>query len=142
MTAKEYKNKIEGKITSYVNSSKVINGSNFLAAVISSDKINPEEQLKNGISAFDFGNCTNVLKEYYKIPAEENLIILNMEIKKEKNESDINDDKSFNLGKNTQLEIFDNSGKKLNLSICKENIKIFKYHILLHYPTQVNKFFL
>ena len=127
MTATEYKNKIEGKITSYVNSSKVINGSNFLVAVISSDKINPEEQLKNGISAFDFGNCTNVLKEYYKIPAEENLIILNMEIKKEKNESDINDDKSFNLGKNTQLEIFDNSGKKLNLSICKENIKIFKY---------------
>ena len=123
----DFKNQVKEKITSYTNSSFIINGSNFKAAVISSDKLNPEEQIKNGISAFDLGNCTNILKEYYEIPYEENLIILNMEIKNEKNESDKINDKSFDLGKNTQIEIYDNSGRKLNLSVCKEDIKIFKY---------------
>ncbi len=42
--------------------------------------MNPEEQFKNGISAVDLGNCTNVLKEHYKIPLEEDLIILNKEM--------------------------------------------------------------
>ena len=36
--------------------------------------MNQEEQLKNGIYAVDLGNCTNVIKEYYKIPQEESLI--------------------------------------------------------------------
>ena len=126
LTDFEYKNHIKEKITSFVDSSKIINGSNFLASVMFSNEINPKEQLKKGISAFDLGNCTNVLKEYYKIPDEENLIILNMEIN-EKNENDINNDKSFILGKKTNLEIYDNLGQKLELSICKEDIKIFKY---------------
>jgi len=126
ITAIEFKNYIKDSIYSYANSSKVINGSNFLAIISTSDEINPEEQLKNGISSFDLGNCTNVLKEYYGIPNEENLIILNMEIIN-KNESYNNNDKSFNLGKNTQLEIFDITGRKLNLTVCKEDIKIFKY---------------
>ena len=68
LTANEFKNQIKDKITLYANSSKVIDGLNFLATISSSDEINPEEQLKNGISAFDLGNCTNVLKEYYDIP--------------------------------------------------------------------------
>ena len=126
LTDFEYKNHIKEKMTSFVDSSKIINGSNFLASVMFSNEINPKEQLKKGISAFDLGNCTNVLKEYYKIPDEENLIILNMEIN-EKNENDINSDKSFILGKKTNLEIYDNLGQKLELSICKEDIKIFKY---------------
>ena len=37
------------------------------------------------------------------------------------------DDKSFTLGKNNQLEIYDYSGRKLNLSFCKEDIKVMKY---------------
>ena len=45
----------------------------------------------------------------------------------QKNENNNNDDKSFNLGKNTQLEIYDYSGRKLNLSVCKESIKVMKY---------------
>ena len=126
LTANEFKNQIKDKITLYANSSKVIDGLNFLATISSSDEINPEEQLKNGISAFDLGNCTNVLKEYYDIPDEENLIILNMEIIN-KNESSNNNDKSFILEKNTQIEIYDNSGRKLNLSFCKQDIKILKY---------------
>ena len=124
ITENDIINQIRNDIASYVNSSKVINGSNFLAVVLSSDNMNPEEQLKNGISAVDLGNCTNVIKEFYNIPKEENLIILNMETK---NESNNNADKSFNLGKNTQIEIYDYSGRKLNLSVCKEDIKVMKY---------------
>ena len=67
ITSNEFKNQIRDDITSFVNSSKVINGSNFLAVILSSEDINSEEQLKNGISSFDLGNCTNVIKEYYNI---------------------------------------------------------------------------
>ena len=81
ITINDFKNQIRNDITSYINSSRIINGSNFLAVVLSSDNMNPEEQLKNGISAVDLGNCTNVIKEFYKIPKEESLIILNMETK-------------------------------------------------------------
>ena len=120
----EFKNKILNDITSYINSSKVINGSNFQAVILSSDDMNPEVQIKNGISAVDLSNCTNVIKEYYNITKEENLIILNMEIKNEQNENEGN---SFIIEKNTQLEIYDILGRKLNLSVCKEDIKIMKY---------------
>ena len=122
----DFKKQILSNISAFVNSSKVINGSNFLAVVLSSDKMDPEEQLKNGISAIDLGNCTQVLKEYYNISKEDNLILLNIESKKNKNEN-YSDHNSFNLGKNTQLEIFDYSGRKLDLSVCKEDIKVMKY---------------
>ena len=75
----------------------------------------------------DLGKCTNVLKEHYNISENENLIIMNMEMKNDKNEDNNNDDNSFILRKNTQLEVYDYSGRKLNLSICNENIKIMKY---------------
>ena len=45
--------------------------------------------------------------------------------KTDKNEN--NNDNSFNLGKNMNLELYDFSGRKLNLSICQENIKVMKY---------------
>ena len=98
--------------------------------VLSSDNIEPEEQIKNGISAIDLGNCTNVIKEYYNISNEESLIVLNMELKNDdyqKSQMSNDDDKSFNLGSNTQLEIYDYSSNKLNLSVCNDNIKVMKY---------------
>ena len=128
-TVEDFKNQISDDITSYINSSNIINGSNFLAVVLSSDNMEPEEQIKNGISAIDLGNCTNVIKEYYNISNEESLIVLNMELKNDdyqKSQMSNDDDKSFNLGSNTQLEIYDYSGRKLNLSICREDIKVMK----------------
>ena len=125
ISSTEFKDQILNDITSHVNSSKVFNGSNFLAVVLSSDEMDPKEQLKKGISAIDLGNCTNVLKEYYNIPKNESLIILNMEIKEGENNN--NDNNCFNLGKNTQIEIYDYSGNKLNLSLCKEDIVVMKY---------------
>ena len=130
LKADDFKTTVRKNISSYVNSSNVINGSNFLAVVLSSDNMHPEDQLKYGISAVDLGNCTNVIKEFYNISKEENLIVLNMETKtdeSQKNKSNNNGDKSFNLGKNTLIEIYDYSGRKLDLSICKEEIKVMKY---------------
>ena len=130
ITLTEFKKEISEDIISYVNSSKVFNGTNFLAAVLSTDDMNPIEQLNNGISAIDLTNCTNIIKEYYNIPKNENLIVLNIESKNDeskKNESNINNDKTFNLGKNNQIEIYDYSGRKLNLSFCNENIRIMKH---------------
>ena len=127
ITADDFKNQIIEQITLYLNSPNIINGSNFLAEILSSENINSEEDLQKGISSFDLGNCTNVLKKHYEIPEDENLVILNMDIKKIKNENDITDDNSFELGKSTQLIIYDSLYRKLDLSICKDDIKIFKY---------------
>ena len=66
-----------------MNSSSLINGSDFIAVVLSSDEIDPKEQIKKGISAIDLGNCTEQIKEYYNISKDESLIILNMESKRD-----------------------------------------------------------
>ena len=63
-SSKEFKNELLNNITSFVNSSTLINGSDFIAVVLSSDEIDPKEQIKKGISAFDLGNCTEQIKEY------------------------------------------------------------------------------
>ena len=126
INSKDFKSQISNNITAFVNSSLLINGSDFLAVILNSDDLNPEEQLKLGISAIDLGNCTETIKDYYNISENDSLIILNMESKKNKSEKKENDD-SFNLGKNAQIEVYDSLGNKLDLSVCKENIKIMKY---------------
>ena len=125
--AKEFKNEIKNKIPSYVNSSSIINGSDFLAIVLSSDDITPEKQLKLGISAVDLGNCIQTIKQYYNMSNNESFIIFNMETKRDKNQEKNNSENRYDLGKNTEISIYDFSGKELNLSVCKEDIKIMKY---------------
>ena len=120
----DFKNKIFSNINSFVNTTHCINGTNFIGMALSSDNMDPEEQIKNGISAIDLGNCTEIIKEYYNISKNENLMILNIETK---NISNSNNDNYFNLGKNTQLEIYDVSGRELDLSVCKDDIKVMKY---------------
>ena len=121
----EFKDKVKEQINTYVNSSNVIKGNTFLATVLSSNEINHEKLFKKGISSFYLGNCTNVLKEFYDIGNKENLIILNTQIKNEKNDSD-NNDGPLNLAKKNQLEVFDKEGKQLDLSVCKENVKFYE----------------
>ena len=128
ITSSELKSQIINNISSLINSSnssKIINCSDFIAVIIPSDKTDPREQLKNGISAIDLGNCTNTIKDYYNISKNESFYILNIESKR--NETEKSEDNSFNLGKDVQIEVFDKSGKKLDLSVCKGNIKIMKY---------------
>ena len=124
----EFKSIIKTNITTFVNSSKLINGSDFIAIISNSDEINPSTQLEKGISAIDLGNCTKEMKIHYNIPEDESLIVLNIELKRNKSiDNEINNDKSFDLGKKSQIEIYDISGNKLNLSVCKEDIKVMKY---------------
>ena len=118
----EFKNEIMNNISSFINSSNVINNTDFIAVIYDIENSNPKEQLKNGISAIDLGNCTNKIKEFYNI---DDFIVLNMESKYNKSENA--NDNSLNIGKNNQIEIYNYSGKKLNLSICNEDIKIMKY---------------
>ena len=63
----EFKNKILNNITEFVSSSKIVNGSDFIASISYSDNMNPEEQIKNGKSAIDLGNCTQTIKNHYNI---------------------------------------------------------------------------
>ena len=124
ITSYEFKYQIMNDITSFVNSSVVINGSDFKALILTSNDMDPTEQIKKGISAIDLGNCTQIIKDYYNISDNDYFIVLNMETKN--NERNDNNN-SFNLGKNMQVEIFDSSGRKLDFSVCKEDIKVMKY---------------
>ena len=63
----EFKNQILNNITEFVNSGKIVNGSDFIATISYSDNMNPEEQIKNGKSAVDLGNCTQAIKNHYNI---------------------------------------------------------------------------
>ena len=130
ISSEEFKSKITENITEFLNSTEIINGSDFKAVILSSDYLNPQEQLKKGISAVDLGNCTQTIKNHYNISENENLLILNMESKKNQNNKDIednNNDNSFDIGKNVQIEVFDNSGRKLDLLVCWEDIQIMQY---------------
>jgi len=110
----QMKSIISRDISSYVNPSEPINGENFKALILSSDDMNPETQLQNGISAVDLGNCINIIKGHNNIQNNQNLIIMNIE--------------SNNNGKtHTQIEVYDFSGNKLDISVCKEEIKVMKF---------------
>ena len=63
----EFKNKILNNINEYINSTQVINGTNFVGIFLSSVKMNPEDQTKYGISAIDFGYCIKIIKKHYNI---------------------------------------------------------------------------
>ena len=89
-----------------------------------------EEQLKSGVSPVDLGNCTKYIKGFYNISEEESFVVLNQE-KRDYNDKNItlekSNDNQISLGKQSQVEIYDVSGRKLDLSVCKEGIKLLKY---------------
>ena len=101
-------------ISSYKDSSSVINGTDFIAIILSSDEIDPVEQIKQGISGIDLGNCIPELKDHYQLADDQDIVVLEMESKETE-------------GKSVILEVYDNSGQKLDLTICKSEIKIMKY---------------
>ena len=122
----ELKSQLSNNMLEYLNLSCLIDGPDFLALVLySNDMDDPKKQINKGISAVNLGNCEQVLKEYCNISQNESLIILNMESKRNEITKRENNDNSFNLGKIAQIEVYDFSGKKLNLSLCNY-IKILK----------------
>ena len=51
-----------------------------------------------------------------------------MESKRNESKSNTeNNNNAFDIGKSSQIEIYDKSGRKLELSVCKEDVKILKY---------------
>ena len=112
-SSKEFKNEILNNITSFVNSSSLINGSDFIAVVLDSNEMDPKEQIKKGISAIDLGNCNGQIKEYYNISKDEPIIILNMESKRNESNTNIdNNNNAFDIGKNNIYYFY-------NFNICK-----------------------
>ena len=103
----EFKSQISDNILSFTNSSSLINGSDFIAVILSSDDLNPENQIHKGISAVDLGSCEQTLRLHYNISENESLIILNMESKRNQTKNEENNDNSFNLGKVAQVEVYD-----------------------------------
>ena len=94
----EFIDEIINDVLSHIESPDIINCSDFMEIVFDINYENPKEQLNNGISAIDLGNCTNKIKEFYNI---EDFIILNIESKNNKNEHENNN----YIGKNNQIEI-------------------------------------
>ena len=101
----------------------IINASDHVKVVLDTNKITIYEQLKEGFSAIDLGKCEKIIKDHYNISEEEGLIIINKQSKNINNNSTI-EDNSFNLGINNEIEIYDYLGRKLELSVCEEDIKI------------------
>ena len=128
ISSEEFKDMIFKNLSNFVDPDTVINGSNFKAQIISSDDLDPLEQIKNGISGLDLGNCIEILKKQYTIPNEEDLIIVEIETKedKEKNQNLDKDKDCIDLGKNVQVSICDRTGRKLDMSFCDQDIKVMK----------------
>ena len=128
ITRNEFKYEIAKNITEYVNSSQIIIGSDFKKVISYSDDMNSEEQIESGKSSIDLGNCIQIIKNYYDISDDEKLIIVNTEEKYNKlRKIKYDENSSLDLGKNIQIEVYNTSGKQLDLSICKEEIKVMKY---------------
>ena len=125
---KDFKEIIFSNISAFVDSSTVINGTNFKAQIIASSDVDPLEQIKNGISGLDFGDCIEVLKEKYNIPPNEDLIVIEIETKEDKNNNkDLNYEKDcIDLGKNVKVSICDIAGNVLDMSLCENDITVMK----------------
>lgn len=128
ITASNFKEMVSNNISSLVDSTKVINGSDFKAQVIKASDLDPKEQIKNGISGLDLGDCVEILKKAYNIPQEQDLIVVEIESKedKEKNKNLNKKSDCVDIGKEVQVGIYDLSGKKLDMSLCNQEIIVMK----------------
>ena len=128
-SSSEFKDIIFQNISAYVDKNTVINGTNFKAQIIAASDIDPVEQIKNGISGLDFGDCIETLKAKYNIPADEDLIVIEIESKedKEKNKNYDRTTDSIDLGKDVKVSICDKNGNILDLSFCANDITVMKY---------------
>ena len=92
---------------------------------LSTEKMTPAEHIEKRIPVVDISNCTTQLKGQNGISNEEELIILTKEKDNDINEA--NDENNNFFGKYNQLEVYDSSGRELNLSQCNSEIKISTY---------------
>ena len=134
VTPKEFKTEIIRDIVSYVNSTNVINCTTFVAVVLSSGEMNVENQIKSGISAINFRDKGLKIKRHYDIPDDEEIIVLSMQ-KNNQTETEEKTDIKLNfqskigavIGKDIEIEVYDLSGRKLDITDCEEEIEVAKY---------------
>ena len=112
MTKVVFKNLILNNILC-INSDSLINGFDFIALIVSSDKVDPKEEIKKGISGINLDNCVSELKTHYNITDDHNLLVLEAESKDTENRA-------------ISLEVYDDTGRKLDLAFCKSKIKVMK----------------
>ena len=112
---------IENDIISYIDPNRIIDSAIYKMQIINSSDMNITNQLKNNISAIYLGECANILKKQYNISDYEDIIIFELETKKNNSTNDNNINKD--MGKNVKFLIYDYSGNELNLSYC-EGIEI------------------
>ena len=87
----EFKTEIIRDIVSYVNSTTTINCTSFVAMILSSNDMNTNSQLKNGISAINFSDKGLKIKRNFNIPDDEELIIIAVQSKNDSNTDDKTD---------------------------------------------------
>ena len=119
----DFKEIIYSNITSFIDSSSILEFSNFKALIMPSININPAEQLKKGISGLDLHDCIQKLKNKYNIPENEDLIVVQTEEKL----NETNNNEQINLNTNIKITITDISGNILDMSLCNNDIIVFKY---------------
>ena len=125
VSSSEFESIISTDITSYVNSSRIIDLDNLKAQIFYSNDYS-NLQSDNKISKIiNLDRSIRILKAKNDIPYEESLIIAIIETKENKGKNEnLNRNKDLiDLGKSIKLIIYDSSGRKLDLSKC-ENEKI------------------
>ena len=125
-TSSDFKEIVFSNISFFVDAFKVVKGYDFLAQIIASKDIAPIEQIKNGISGLDLGDCIEELKGKYNISENEDLIVVETETKEDKSDKNNNKD-SIDIGKDVKVTITDINGNILNMSYCQNDIKVMKY---------------
>ena len=119
----EFKSIISADITSYVNSSRIIDLDNLQAEIIYSNNLKDQSTINHKFTTIsNLDNSLIKIKQKFNIPNDENLIIVIIETKENK-EINANLDRNkdlINLGKDIELIIYDNLGRKLDLSKCED----------------------
>ena len=125
----DFRDIIFTNISNFVDSDTVINGTNFKAQIMAASEVDPIEQIKQGISGLDFGDCIETLKKQYNIPDDEDLIVIEIETTedKEKNKNLDYTKDCIDLGKNVKVSICDYNGNILDMSYCNNDITVMKY---------------
>ena len=100
-------NIIEDNILDAYDNNSVIHKDNSTIEII--DTSNPEINNLTNVSRIDLGECEHILKSYYNIPSEESLIIMKIDIKRQRS-----------LTNQVEYSVYSKDGTKLDLKLCEK----------------------
>ena len=111
-------NIIEDNILDAYNNYSVIHTDNSTIEII--DTSNPEINNLTNVSRINLGECEQILKSYYNIPSEESLMIMKIDIRRQR---------SFT--NQVEYSVYSKNGTKLDLKLCD------KVDILISIPVNI-----